>query len=198
MQFREISVMSVAMVLGVLGACAESGATARQATPSYDVFSRRLIAIYADQDGDGRSDQWSYVDGNRLLRGEKDTDADGRIDRWEYFNAEAALERIGTSSLGDGIEDTWTWPAGADGVGRVDRARGRDRHVDRREYFTNGELTRAEEDTDGDGRTDRWDRYEGGVLRQAEFDTTFSGGPPNRRVIYDASGHFQRVEVGKP
>ena len=126
MQLRVFSVTFAVMVLGAI-ACAESGATTRKVMPSYDPFTRRLVAIYADQDGDGRSDQWSYLDGNRLLRGEKDADGDGRIDRWEYFNGEAALERIGTSSLGDGIEDTWTWPAGADGVGRIDRARGRDR-----------------------------------------------------------------------
>ena len=56
-------------------------------------------------------------------------------------------------------------------------------------------LVRAEEDTNADGRPDRWDRYEGAVLRQAEFDTTLAGGRPNRRLVYDAAGRFQHVEA---
>src|SRR5262245_30216548 len=135
MQSREILVTLSSMMF--VAACESSGATARRVTPAYDEFTRQLVALYADQDGDGRTDQWSYFAGSRPLRGEKDADADGRIDRWEYFNGEAALEKVGSSSLGDGIEDTWTWPAGADGVARVDHARGRDRRVDRREYFSN-------------------------------------------------------------
>jgi hypothetical protein len=182
------------VVLVAFTGCAE-GTDPRRVTPSYDEFNRRLIALYADQDGDGRVDQWSYFEGNRPLRGEKDADGDGRIDRWEYFDADARLFKVGSSSLGDGIEDTWTWPTGEDGVARIERARARDHRVDRREFFTNGTMTRAEEDTNGDGRIDRWDRYEGAVLRQAEFDTTFRGEGPNRRVVYDASGHFLRVEV---
>lgn len=193
MQTREFFVSLCGVIFTV--ACEDGGAAARRVTPSYDQFTRQLVALYADQDGDGRTDQWSYFEGSRPLRGEKDANADGRIDRWEYFNADAALEKVGSSSLDDGIEDTWTWPAGGDGVARIERARGRDRRIDRREYFTGGTLTRAEEDTNGDGRIDRWDRYEGSVLRQAEFDTTFAVGRPNRRLLYDAAGRFERVEV---
>jgi hypothetical protein len=81
----------------------------RRAVPSYDAFSRRLVQLSADQDGDGRADQWTYLDGNRPLRGEADTDADGRVDRWEYFDANAQLQRVGTSSRNDGVEDTWAY-----------------------------------------------------------------------------------------
>ena len=52
------------------------------------------------------------------------------------------------------------------GESRVDRSRRRDRQIDRREYFQGATLVRAEEDTNADGRTDRWDRYDGGVLRE--------------------------------
>ena len=156
--------------------------------PSYDDFTRQLIQLNADQNGDGRIDQWSFFDGNRPLRGEADTDADGRIDRWEYFDEQSALTRVGTSSLNDGIEDTWTWVQPVNGESRVDRSRHRDRQIDRREYFQGAALVRAEEDTNADGRPDRWDRYEGAILRQAEFDTTLSTGRPNRRLLYDAPG----------
>ena len=187
-------VFVAAVLVCVMPGCAV-GSPTRRVSASYDDYSRRLVALAADQDGDGRMDQWSYFDGARPLRGEKDVDADGRIDRWEYFDAAGALLMVGTSSREDGIEDTWTWPADATGVGRVDHSRLRDRYVNRREFFVGGMMARAEEDTNGDGRMDRWDRYESGVLRQAEFDTTFGSGRPDRRAVYDARGRFERVEV---
>lgn len=165
------------------------------AVASYDSFSRQLIQLSADQNRDGRLDQWSFFEGNRPLRGEADTDGDGRIDRWEYFDARAALVRVGTSSLNDGIEDTWAWVVAVDGETRVERARRRDRQVDRREYFRDAVMVRAEADSNADGRADRWDRYDGTVLRQVEFDTTLANGRPNRRLLYDAAGRFVRVEA---
>jgi hypothetical protein len=191
MQSREIAFL----VLTAVGAACTTTDAPRRVTPTYDDFSRRLLALYADQDGDGRVDQWTYFDGNLVLRGEKDADGDGRIDRWEYFDRNAALERIGSSSLNDGIEDTWTSPRAANGDARIDRSRRRDRQIDRREFFSGDVMVRAEEDSNGDGRIDRWDRYEGSVLRQAEFDTTLRQGRANRRAIYDAKGHFVRVEI---
>lgn len=166
----------------------------RRAVPSYDVFTGRLVQLSADQDGDREVDQWTYLDGNRPLRGEADTDGDGRVDRWEYFDANARLLRVGTSSRNDGVEDSWAYVQALDGESRVDRSRNRDRSVDRREFFKGDVMTRAEEDTNLDGRIDRWDRYEGGVLRDASFDTSFAVGRPDRRLVYDAQGKFVAVE----
>lgn len=185
----------LAVLLGAIAvtvAC-EQGSS-RRAVPSYDDFSGRLLQLSADHNGDGRIDQWTYLDGNRPLRGESDLDADGRIDRWEYFDDNARLRRVGTSSRNDGVEDTWAYVQPVDGESRVDRSRGRDRHVDRREYFRSEVLTRAEEDSNGDGRIDRWDRYDGGVLREAAFDTAFAFARPDRRLLYDAQGKFVAVE----
>ncbi|TPW12205.1 MAG: hypothetical protein FD127_2774, partial [Acidimicrobiaceae bacterium] len=139
----------------------EAPRDSRRAVASYDSFTQQLIELNADQDGDGRTDQWAFFEGNRPLRGEADADGDGRIDRWEYFDARSALTRVGTSSLNDGIEDTWTWVSPSGGEVRIDRSRGRDRQIDRREYFQGNVMVRAEEDTNADGRPDRWDRYEG-------------------------------------
>ena len=166
----------------------------RRAVPSYDAFTGRLVQLSADQDGDREVDQWTYLDGNRPLRGEADTDGDGRVDRWEYFDANARLLRVGTSSRNDGVEDRWAYVQALDGESRVDRSRNRDRSVDRREFFKGDVMTRAEEDTNLDGRIDRWDRYEGGVLRDASFDTSFAVGRPDRRLVYDAQGKFVAVE----
>jgi hypothetical protein len=123
-----LAMLGVITALAVaVSACAEPAA-GRRAVPSYDDFTGRLVQLSADQNGDGRLDQWTYLEGNRPLRGEADANADGRIDRWEYFNAESALVMVGTSSLDDGIEDTWTetLPA-ASGEVHVARSRRRDR-----------------------------------------------------------------------
>lgn len=179
-----------------VGACAPAPASGRRVVPSYDDFTGRLVQLSADQNGDGRLDQRTYLDGNRPLRGEADTNGDGRVDRWEYFDRQAALVSIGTSSLEDGVEDTWTEPTpSATGEMHVARSRRRDRQRDRHEYFRGTALVRVEEDTNADGRIDRWDRYEGTVLREAAFDTTFTGRPADRRVLYDDKGRFLSVDA---
>lgn len=183
-----------ALSLAVLAGCDRSDT--RRAVPSYDIFTSRLIQLSADQDGDGRLDQWTYLDGTRVFRGEADSDGDGRIDRWEYFDSASVLVKVGASSRGDGVEDMWTDPAPtADGEVHIARSLQRDRRADRHEYLRGDVLTRAEEDTNADGRADKWDRYEGEVLREVGFDTTFSSARPNRRVRYDAGGRFLAVEA---
>ena len=177
------------LFVGAMGVAAGCAQDARRAVPSYDDFSARLVQLSADQNGDGRIDQWTYLDGNRPLRGEADLDADGRVDRWEYFDEQAALILVGTASRGDGVEDTWTRPATtASGEVHVSSARLRDRLADRHEYFRGEQLARAEEDTNADGRIDKWERYDGVSLREAAFDTSFANGRPDRRVVYDPNG----------
>ena len=173
----------------VLTTGCEEASGSRRTVPSYELFTGRLLQLSADQNGDGRFDQWTYLDGNRPLRGEADLDADGRIDRWEYFDAQGALVLIGTASRGDGVEDTWTRPQPtAAGEVHVSTSRLRDRLADRHEYFVAGALVRAEEDTNADGRIDKWERFVGGALREASFDTSFTAGRPDRRVVYDGKG----------
>ena len=187
-----------AILIGAIAASSPSCAPAsdgKTVTPSYDLYSGRLIQLSADQDADGRIDQWTYLEGTRPLRGEKDADNDGRIDRWEYFGAQAELVMVGTSSANDGVEDTWTWVTTASGEGRVDISTARDRRVDRHDFYVNGARVRAELDTNGDGRVDRWDRYEGAVLREVQFDTSFGAARADRRLLYDAQGRFVAAEA---
>jgi hypothetical protein len=182
--------LSIAFFIG----CAQGDS--RRTVPSYDSFTSRLVQLSADHDGDGQLDQWTYLDGSRVFRGEADSDGDGRIDRWEYFDVASVLVKVGTASRGDGVEDTWSDPAPtADGEVHIARSLQRDRRADRHEYLRGGVLARVEEDTNADGRIDKWDRYEGAVLREVGFDTTFAAGRPNRRVTYDARGHFAAVEA---
>lgn len=184
----------VAGALSALAAACGPSAPAQLVAPSYDVFTSRLVQISADLNGDLRLDQWSYMDGNQPIRGEADTDADGRIDRWEYFDATATLTQIGTSSLNDGVEDTWTSPVSATGESRVRLSRRRDRAIDRWEVRREGVLVSSEEDTNADGRLDKWDIFEDGVLREARFDTTFARERADRRLVYGTQGQLIALE----
>jgi hypothetical protein len=184
-----------AILATVLASACASPADSNRARAAYDPFTAKLIQLSADTTRDGRIDQWTFLDGNRPMRGEADTDQDGRIDRWEYFNDSAQLVRVGSSSANDGVEDTWTYVQPIDGVSRIDRSRARDRVIDRREFLNGDVLVRAEEDTNGDGRIDRWDRYEAGVLREAAYDTSFAAARPDRRLRYDPQGKFVAVEA---
>ncbi|MEO8677477.1 MAG: hypothetical protein ABI665_00430 [Vicinamibacterales bacterium] len=183
------------LLAATLAACADEPRTGT-VTPSYDRFSARLVQLSADLNADGRIDQRTYMDGNRPLRGEADTDGDGRVDRWEYFDQQAALVRVGTSSLNDGIEDTWTWAAMTPaGERRVSLATRRDRQIDREEFFHEAVLARTEDDTNADGKTDKWDVYTNGVLREVSFDTKFTRGRADRRLIYDERGQLTGIEA---
>jgi len=184
----------MAVVIGLSGANCSPRVPPTRVVPSYDIFTSRLIQLSADLNGDGRLDQWTYMDGNRPLRGEADTDADGRVDRWEYFDGQAFLVRVGTSSLADGVEDTWTSPASPSGESEVARSRHRDRAIDRREVIREGVLLRSDEDTNADGLPDKWEVYEGGQLREARFDLSLSRGRANRRLVYNGQGQLVGVE----
>lgn len=187
--FRNLAICASLLAAG----CSETDQ--KRSVPAYDAFTGRLLQLSADQDGDGRLDQWTYLDGARVFRGEADADGDGRIDRWEYFDATSQLVMVGTSSRNDGIEDTWTIVNATNGENRVDVSSARDRRIDRHEYYDGGALVRVEFDTNGDGRTDRWDRYENHVLREVRFDTSFAALRANHRLLYDAQGHFSRAEA---
>jgi hypothetical protein len=103
---------------------------------------------------------------------------------------------IGSASRNDGVEDTWTSTAAtARGETHVATSTKRDRVRDRHAFYAGQTLLRLEEDTNGDGSIDKWDRYDGAVLREVAFDMSFSRGRPDRRALYDAQGRFAGVEI---
>ena len=192
---RVVAHVGFIAVCSLVAACA-SESTVGKVVPSYDTFTTKLIQLSADLDDDGRIDQRTYMDGNRPLRGEADVDKDGRVDRWEYFDDRAALVRVGTSSRNDGIEDTWTWVAPTPaGERRVSLATHHDRQIDRQEFFKGTTLSRTEDDTNADGRPDKWETYEAGILREARFDTSFARGRADRRLVYDERGQLSVIEA---
>ena len=167
-------------------ACAYDGVT-----PVYDAGGA-IRRIDYDTDRDGQIDMRAYLVDGRTVRIEADGNHDGIIDRWEYYGVTGDLERLGTSSESDGVEDTWVVQAGDEM--RVDISTRRDGVADRHEVHEKGVAVRAEQDTNGDGRIDQWQRFERGRLRELLIDTTQASGRPDRRLVYADNGVLQSVE----
>ena len=55
------------------------------------------------------------------------------------------------------------------------------------EFYEIGALARAEEDTNGDGKPDKWETYRDGALASVELDTNHDG-RPDRRLTYGPDG----------
>ena len=66
--------------------------------------------------------------------------------------------------------------------------------VSRKEFFDKGALARIEEDTDGDGRVDKWETYTDGSLSVLALDTQ-GRGTPDRRLVYRPDGSLDHIEA---
>jgi hypothetical protein len=178
------------LAVAALGACACSqsdGTDRRRIEPVYEQTTGRLQLLRYDSDGDGVVDTFSYMDGSRVVRIEIDSNRDGTIDRWEYYGSDQALVKVGLSRANDGKEDAWSYPGPDGSVARIEISTRRDGTIDRVEHFVKNVLVSAEQDTDGDGRVDTWETYEGDRLAAVAFDSQHRG-TPDRRIIYDSSG----------
>jgi hypothetical protein len=184
---------------------------------SYDERTGRLKELTSDANGNGRIDTWTEMDGSRPVRSRIDRNEDGRLDRWEYYNPDGRLTKVGFSRRDNGKPDAWAEP-GADG--RISRvlvsSTGDEARIDRWESYVPSpgseqpdalKLDAVEEDTNGDGKPDKWEQYAGGQLHTAAFDEN-ADGRPDRRLTYqagalaviesepDSTGRFtRRVEV---
>jgi hypothetical protein len=166
-----------------------------QVAPIYDSKTGRLQLLKLDSNGNGRIDTWSYMDGSRVVRIELDQNEDGRIDRWEYYDEGKHLTRIGYSRADNGQADAWSYADTSGAVVKVELS-GKDGGIRRTEHYEHDHLASAEEDTDGDGRIDKWETYGGGRLLTVAFDTKHRG-TPERRLVYGADGSA-RVETVIP
>jgi hypothetical protein len=179
------AVLVAAAGLALAGCDGHDAQARKRIAPEYDKKTGKLTLLKYDSNGNGKVDTWSYMDGARVVRIEIDKDENGTIDRWEYYGDGQKLEKIGFSRANDGKEDAWSYP-GADGkIERIEISTRRDGKVSRTEHYTNDVLVAAEEDTDGDGRPDKWETYVGQRLASVAFDTTRRGTP---RVEVDAAG----------
>jgi hypothetical protein len=143
-------------------------------TAVYNKATGALEQLISDRNGDGRPDTWAHMNGTRIVQIDIDRDNDGRPDRWEYYS----------QPLPDGSPTV---------IERADDADGPDRTtVTRRERYVRGVLASVEEDTDDDGRVDKWETYDAGRLSRVDLDLT-GRGTPSRRLVYAPDG-TTRVE----
>jgi hypothetical protein len=186
------------LVLGAtlaLHACADPERDRLAATTraSYDKATGRLTELTFDGNKNGRIDTWTTMDGSRPVRSRIDGNEDGTIDRWEYYDAAGTLARVGFSRKADGRPDAWAY-AGANGrIERIEASSTADEaRIDRWEFYDaagppgadgTGPLLRVEEDANRDGRRDKWERYDNGLVTSAEFDEN-GDGRPDRRLTY--------------
>lgn len=177
----------VALVISCLAGCADPAADRLRETtvPSYDKTGR-LVEVTFDANQNGVIDTWTTMDGARPVLTRIDRNEDGKVDRWEYYGPDGALVKVGFSRQDTGVPDAWAFE-GADGrIERIEISSVADEtRIDRREFHDASGLTRAEDDTNGDGVVDKWETYENGVLKTAAFDEN-GDGKPDRRFTYDA------------
>jgi hypothetical protein len=179
---------------------------------TYDQSTGRLKELTYDANKNGRIDTWTDMDGTRPLRARIDRNEDGKLDRWEYYDDKGQLVKVGFSRSDDGKPDAWAF-SGPDGkVVRIEISSSKDENkIDRWERYEPkgagpegvGALLEADEDTNGDGKPDKWETYEAGALKTASFDEDRDG-KPDRRLTYaggtlvaidsqpDASGAYTR------
>jgi hypothetical protein len=185
---------------------------------TYDPATGRLKELTYDADKNGTIDTWTDMDGARPLRARIDRNEDGKLDRWEYYGDKGQLTKVGFSRADDGKPDAWAF-SGPDGkIQRIEISSTHDEQkIDRREWYSSatgaqedrGPLASAEEDTNADGKPDKWETYEKGALKTVAFDEN-GDGTPDRRLSYEAGtvvsiesapdgrgGYRQRVPVAK-
>jgi hypothetical protein len=170
---------------------------------TYDAKTGRLTTLRADANKNGAIDTLSYMDGTRILRIELDLDENGHVERWDFYGAEGELEKVGFSRLNDGVMDAQAFYTPSGELARMEVSTKRDGTFDRIELYVDGVLTRSSEDTNGDGRPDKWDEYRplASAGAQAEYAVTATAfddsgsGRPERRFVYGEGGVIQRVEL---
>src|SRR6188768_2067974 len=159
------AILLVVITAAVGGAaCSDTGKPAADGTtkPTYDKTTGKLTQLTYDANRNGKIDTWTDMDGARPLQSRIDTDEDGTIDRWEYYDEKGSLTKVGFSRQKNGNVDAWAY-SGPDGqVVRVE----------------------TEDDTNTDGRSDKWETYVDGVVRTSAMDEN-GDGRPDRRMTYD-------------
>jgi len=190
-----VAVLSLAATCA-LAACSDPDAERVKKTtiPTYDKKTGKLTQLTYDRNKNGVIDTWTDMDGTRPVMSRIDLNEDGKIDRWEYYDEKGQLLKVGFSRKDDGKPDAWAF-AGPDGtVVRVEiSSTGDEKKIDRWEHYdaskagangdATGALVSAEEDTNGDGRPDKWETYENGGIKTVAFDETGKG-VATRRLNY--------------
>ena len=149
----------------------------KEGVAKYDPKTGRLKKLDYDANKNGKIDSFSYWDATRCIRIEMDQDEDGKIDKWEYYDEKNKIEKVGSSSRDDEVQDTFAYPDANGFLARVETDSDRDGAIDKRELYVPRPGTASER-----------------VLAtvEYEFDKT---GAPGRRLYYRPDGSFEKSEV---
>jgi hypothetical protein len=195
--------MLAAMALGV--GCSRKPAD-DQPRATYDPATGRLSQVVFDTNKNGKNDTVSHMDGTRIVRIELDLDENGKVERWDLYRPDGQLDRVGLASRNDGVMDSQAFYSPEGALERIEISTKRNGRFDRTEFYQSNVLVRGQDDTNGDGRPDKWDDYTprpnhavgepAYAITATAFDDTGSG-RPERRFVYAANGTVARVEFDR-
>lgn len=179
---------------------------------SYDLTTGKLSEITYDKNKNGRIDTWTKMNGSIPVSSRMDTNEDGKLDRWETYGPDGKLTQVdwerppvpgpanpnpnytgkpnATAYVNaDGVVERIEYYETSDVTGQKD--------ITRREFYNAAkQLTRAEEDSDGDGLMDRFETYTNAILSSVEFDEKKPyDGKPDRRMNYSPDGVLVSIET---
>jgi hypothetical protein len=170
----------------------------------YDKATGRLREIVFDANKNGKNDTVSYMDATRIIRIELDLDENGQVERWDFYRPDGKLEKVGLASRNDGVMDSQAFYTPASELQRIEISTKRDGTFDRTEFYDHNVLVRGQDDTNGDGKPDKWDQYtplpnhaageQAYAITATSFDDSGSG-RPERRFVYGPKGTIARVEI---
>lgn len=198
-RFVGYSVLAVALLSA---ACSRKPA-GEQPRADYDPATGRLREIVFDANKNGKNDAVSHMDGTRILRIDLDFDENGKVERWDFYGTDGKLEKVGLASRNDGVMDSQAFYSPAGALERIEISTKRDGRFDRTEFYKSNVLVRSQDDSNRDGRPDKWDDYlprpnhaawePAYAISATSFDDTGSG-RPERRFVYAPDGSVARVE----
>jgi hypothetical protein len=181
----QASALAIAAGLGLVaagcGATNPDPLAAAGITPVYNSQSGRLEQLLSDRDGDGRAETRAYMDGPVIKYIEIDRNGDGSPDRWEYYAAPASAPAAQTVSRTNTID-------------HAEEVNGPGPAITRREFYADGLVKRVVDDVDADGRPDKWEYYDRGVLARVELDLVGKG-YASQRLVYGPDGVVIAVET---
>jgi len=195
---RPVSLLLVALV----AACSPKPSGDRPRA-EYDNTTGHLSRIELDANKNGKNDTVSYMDGTRVIRIELDLDENGKVERWDFYGPDGKLEKVGFASRNDGVMDSQAFYAPEGVITRIEMSTRRDDRFDRTEFYERNVLVRSQDDSNADGRPDKWDYYTprpnhaagepAYAISATAFDDSGSG-RPERRFVYGPNGKIARVE----
>jgi hypothetical protein len=173
---------------------------------AYDPETGRLHALAFDVNKNGKNDTVLYTDGARIRRIELDLNENGKVERWDFYDEHGRLEKVGLSRRDDGVMDAEAFYTDAGALTEIRISTKRDGRFDRTEFYEHDVLVRSADDTNGDGKPDKWDTYRPDpdaapgsppyAITSTAIDDA-SAGRPTRRFIYRERGTIARVEVDR-